>query len=70
MSQRIEITKPASATPRTERPDPAWIRGKCPQCDEVLVSHLHYVKGEGYFIRWECWASIGESPTCDYKKVL
>lgn len=54
----------------TERPDPAWVRGRCPKCGDELVSHLYFCKGKGYVIQWECWSSKSNTPTCDYKKVL
>ncbi len=52
------------------RPRPEWIRGKCPQCGEDLVSNCYYVGGRGYLIVWDCWASLRESPACSYRKVL
>jgi hypothetical protein len=52
------------------RPDPEWVRGKCPVCGDDLVSNLYYVGGKGYLVRWECWASLGESPNCEYSRVL
>ena len=70
MSQVIKIDKPASTVKPAERPDPAWVRGRCPECGDELVSHLYYKRNEGYVVQWECWASRYEPPTCDYKKVL
>lgn len=52
------------------RPDPEWVRGVCPECGDDLVSNLYYVGGKGYLIRWECWSSLKETPTCSYRKVL
>lgn len=52
------------------RPDPEWVRGVCPECGDDLVSNLYYVGGKGYYIRWECWSSLKEKPTCNYRKVL
>lgn len=73
MSQVLTVRKthttPVEARP-TDRPDPAWVRGRCPECGDELVSHLYYVHGKGYLIQWECWASQGESPRCGYKLVL
>lgn len=57
-------------TTHRDRPDPAWVRGRCPECGDDLVSHLYYMKGEGYIIAWECWSSREPSPSCTYKKVL
>jgi hypothetical protein len=54
----------------TGRPDPEWVRGKCPRCGDDLVSNLYYRGGKGYIIRWECWSSLGEVPTCEYRRVL
>ena len=52
------------------RPDPEWVRGRCPLCGEDVVSNCYYVGGKGYIIVWECWASLGDTPTCDYRRVL
>lgn len=52
------------------QPDPALVRGRCPSCGDPLVSQLYYVRGKGYLIRWECWRSQGDSPSCDYQVVL
>jgi hypothetical protein len=60
---------PAAAA-RKERPDPDWVRGRCPMCGEEVVSNCYYVGGKGYMIVWECWASLGESAACDYRRVL
>lgn len=53
-----------------DRPRPEWVRGACPQCGDDLVSNCYYVGGKGYLIAWECWASLGPSPTCHYRKVV
>lgn len=52
------------------RPDPSWVRGTCPDCGEQTVGNLYYVGGKGYICRIECWASLSETPTCDYRKVM
>jgi hypothetical protein len=57
-------------TKQTARPDPLWIRGKCPCCGDDVVSNLYYVGGKGYLLKWQCWSSMGENPTCAYEKVL
>jgi hypothetical protein len=59
-----------TAVARTERPDPDWVRGRCPMCGEEVVSNCYYVGGKGYIIVWECWASLGETASCDYRRVL
>lgn len=64
------ITAPRRTGLRDERPDPQWIRGRCPECGDDLVSNLYYIGGKGYLLRWECWSSLGESPACGYYKVL
>jgi hypothetical protein len=53
-----------------DRPRPEWVRGRCPECGEELVSNLYYVGGRGYLVRWECWASLKENPPCTFYKVL
>ena len=62
----------ASIARRTQetRPDPQWVRGRCPECGDDLVSNLYYIGGKGYLLVWECWASLGEDPACRYRKVL
>ena len=52
------------------QPRPEWVRGKCPQCGAAVVSNCYYVGGRGYIIAHECWNSLGETPTCTYRKVL
>jgi hypothetical protein len=54
----------------SERPRADWVRGRCPDCGDDLVSNCYYVGGRGYLICWECWSSIGQNPTCAYRKVL
>jgi hypothetical protein len=56
--------------PRAKRPDPAWVRGRCPLCGDDVVSNLYYFGGKGYLVRWECWSSLGEEPSCGYRKDL
>lgn len=56
--------------PSHGRPDPEWVRGRCPMCGEDVVSNCYYVAGKGYLIIWECWSSLGEVPTCEYRQVL
>lgn len=58
-----------AAKRKAERPDPAWVRGECPVCGEEVVSNAYYVGGRGYLIVRECWASLGEEVTCDYRRV-
>ena len=52
------------------RPDPQWVRGRCPECGDDLISNMYFSPGHGYIIRWECWSSKGESPQCSYQRVL
>jgi hypothetical protein len=68
--EKPELIAPLDITLETGRPDPQWIRGTCPECGEVLVSNLYYIGGKGYILVWQCWASLGEKPTCSYQKVL
>jgi hypothetical protein len=57
-----------------ERPPAKWIRGKCPECGDDLVSNLYYVvRGEGkgsYLIAWECWSSLSSPQKCTYRRYL
>ena len=53
-----------------DRPQPEWIRGRCPECGDDLVSNLYYIGGKGYLLTWECWSSLGDAPKCRYRKVL
>jgi len=56
-------------TPTLPRPDPEWVRGRCPLCGEEVVSNYHYIGGKGHVVIWECWASI-QGKGCDYRRVL
>jgi hypothetical protein len=71
-SARKAVTPQPTLRPKvlTDQPDPAWVRGRCPECGDALVSHLYYIHGKGYVIRWECWSNQGELPKCEYKLVL
>jgi hypothetical protein len=65
----FDMEKTTDLTPTsTRRPDPAWIRGKCPTCGDDVVSNMYYYGGKGYRVVWECWASLAETPTCDYRR--
>ncbi len=52
------------------RPDPQWVRGRCPECGDDLISNMYFSLGDGYIIRWECWNSRGDDPQCSYRRVL
>lgn len=54
----------------SDRPRPEWVRGKCPECGDDVISNCYHVGGKGYLCVWECWASFGDNPTCGYRKVL
>ena len=54
----------------SDRPRPEWVRGTCPQCGDELVANAYYVGGKGYLCLHECWSSLGENPSCAYRKVL
>jgi hypothetical protein len=62
----------AGTTRRQDRPDAEWVRpDPCPLCGEEVVNCAYYIGGnKGYLIVWECWASLGEDPTCEWRKVL
>lgn len=71
-----ELTYDIVATPGEDgRPDPKWIRGKCPVCGDDLVSNLYYLPGvrylgSPYVVMWECWSAMGEHPTCVFGRTL
>jgi hypothetical protein len=52
------------------RPKAEWVRGRCPECGEELVSNLYFLGDKGYLLVWECWGSLAESAECDYRRVL
>lgn len=52
------------------RPDPQWVRGRCPECGDDLVSNMYYIGGKGYLVIWECWGSLSAQPGCEYRRVL
>lgn len=68
----ITTILPPAQTPtrKEERPDPQWVNGTCPCCGEDTVSNAYYVGGKGYLLFVECWASLGEQPTCSYRQVV
>lgn len=55
---------------RADRPLLTWVRGTCPTCKNPVVANSYYVGGKGYQIVHECWESLGENPTCNYRHVL
>ncbi|HVK01963.1 MAG TPA: hypothetical protein VM490_00665 [Armatimonadaceae bacterium] len=65
---------PPVAVDSDGRPDPQWVRGRCPECGDDLVSNMYYVGGKGYIIRWECWSRLtkpeSDPARCAYYKVL
>lgn len=54
----------------SDRPHPDWVRGTCPQCGDQLVANAYYVGGRGYLVCWECWSSLGENPSCQYRRII
>jgi hypothetical protein len=46
------------------------VRGTCPLCGEDVVSNLYLCEGNGCLLLWECRASLGPNPSCDYRRVL
>jgi hypothetical protein len=69
MATREQVS-PAIVASVDNRPDPEWIRGRCPVCGEAVVSNAYYVGGRGYLIVWECWASLQEPALCGFRRVL
>ena len=68
MPLEIEILQPASLPKGGEAPPEEWRRGTCPYCGQPVVSNTYY-RG-GYIIVNECWASLGETPACTFRRVL
>ncbi len=56
--------------PAVGQPDAAWVRGICPECGGPVVANSYYAGGRGYVIVAECWYSLAETPTCNYRKAL
>lgn len=56
--------------PATGQPKPEWVRGVCPECGGPVVSNCYYVGGRGYVIVSECWYSLADAPSCNYRKAL
>ena len=54
----------------SDRPRPEWVRGNCPKCGEVVIANCYYVGGVGYKVTRECWASLGDNPACDYRRII
>lgn len=76
-SRLARITETACARPADPRPDPEWIRGRCPDCGAVLVSNCYWVEhSHGYAIFWECWSCLcdanlpAEERRCSYRRAL
>lgn len=59
---------------REKRPFPEWVRGVCPDCGSDVVSNVYYVPGHNqqgaYLLVWECWESLTDDPTCNYRKLI
>jgi len=70
VEERMAATVTGAPRVGGERPDPQWVRGRCPECGDDLVSNLYYIGGKGYLLCWECWGSLGENPACRYRRVL
>ena len=53
-----------------EVPEEKFVRGRCPECGDYLVSNLYQTGQSGFLIRWECWGSLKRDPRCHYFHVL
>ncbi len=69
-NEAVQSVRQAYDGPPAGQPRPEWVRGTCPVCGAAVVSNCYYVGGAGYCCVWECWDSLGETPTCSYRKVL
>lgn len=65
----VAAVNPPPETP-DGRPHPDWVRGRCPECGDDLISNMYFVYGRGYLLCWECWGSRGENAACSYRRVL
>ena len=54
---------------KRERPAAEWCCSTCPVCGEVTVINYYWQGGKGYVGYEECWASLGASPACDWRRV-
>jgi hypothetical protein len=59
-----------TAPKKRSRPEPSWVCGTCPECGEVMVVNYYHVGGRGYLGYRECWASLGDQPTCHWSQSL
>ena len=67
----VQSVRQAYDSPTADsQPRPEWVRGVCPACGSPVVSNAYYIGGRGYKVIWECWESLGEAPSCTYRKVL
>ena len=66
----VKSVRQAYDGPAADQPKPEWIRSICPLCAGPVVSNCYYVGGRGYLCVWEGGHSLGEAPTCSYRKVL
>jgi hypothetical protein len=69
-NEAVQSVRQAYDGPPADQPKPGWVRGTCPTCGAPVVSNSYYIGGAGYKIVWECQHSLGEVPTCAYRKVL
>lgn len=60
---------PPAPTPAGPTPNPALVRGRCPECGDLLVSEIPFVPGHGYLTIHACRSARGENATCDYQRV-
>ena len=70
-AQAVQSVRQAYDGPTEDgQPKPEWTRGECPQCGAAVVANCYYVGGHGYLTVWECWQSLGEAPSCGYRKII
>lgn len=51
------------------QPNPTMVRGRCPECGDVLASNWYYTEKRGYVCFWECVGAQSENPQCTYRRV-
>lgn len=57
-------------TDQARRPPTKMRAGTCPVCGDDAVSELSFMEDRGYLLQVRCWSSLGDEPTCDWRRAL
>lgn len=52
-----------------ERPPSEIVRGRCPECGEVIVANMYWHADRGYLLRYECWEGLLPKGRCRFYAV-